>query len=193
MGELGREAVVIETAAGLLQARAAGPDRVTVDMGEARLGWQDIPLSAERDTLDLGLSLGPLADPVGVSMGNPHAVFFVEDIARYDLGSFGREIECHALFPERANISLAQVKGDTINLVVWERGVGLTLACGTAACAALVAAARRNLCGRSADVHLPGGTLQITWREDNHVLMTGPVAKSFLGTVDLDHLIETAP
>lgn len=194
--EFQQDTIMLDTSSGLISASAAPNGLTTVDMGPARTTWLEIPTARAEDTLHLDLThetaAGQLSDPVGVNMGNPHAVFFVEDIAHYDLGSFGREIECHALFPERANISLAQVKGDTINLVVWERGVGLTLACGTAACAALVAAARRNLCGRSADVHLPGGTLQITWREDNHVLMTGPVATSFLGTVDLDHLIETA-
>ncbi len=190
--ELQQDKVTLETDSGLVSATTAAPGMTTVDMGPARTDWQDIPVAHEMDTRHLDLTYetaaGPLSNPVGVNMGNPHAVFFVDDIARYDLGAFGREIEHHPLFPERANISLAQVVNDTIKLVVWERGVGLTLACGTAACAALVAAARRNLCGRSAKVHLPGGALQITWRDDNHVLMTGPVATSFTGTVDLDHL-----
>ena len=194
--EFQQDTITLDTDSGLVSASAATNGLTTVDMGPARTAWLEIPVARVADTLHLDLThetaAGQLSDPVGVNMGNPHAVFFVDDIARYDLGSFGREIEHHALFPERANISLAQVEGDSINLVVWERGVGLTLACGTAACAALVAAARRDLCGRSARVHLPGGALQITWREDNHVLMTGPVATSFSGAVDLDHLMATA-
>jgi diaminopimelate epimerase len=194
--EFQQDTITLDTDSGLVSASAATNGLTTVDMGPARTAWLEIPVARVADTLHLDLThetaAGQLSDPVGVNMGNPHAVFFVDDIARYDLGSFGREIEHHALFPERANISLAQVEGDSINLVVWERGVGLTLACGTAACAALVAAARRDLCGRSARVHLPGGALQITWREDNHVLMTGPVATSFSGVVDLDHLMATA-
>jgi len=196
LDELQQDTITLDTASGLVSASAAADGLTTVDMGPARTDWQDIPVARTMETLHLDLTyetpVGPLADPVGVNMGNPHAVFFVEDIARYDLGTFGRDIEHHPLFPERANISLAQVTNDTIKLVVWERGVGLTLACGTAACAALVAAARRDLCGRSAPVHLPGGALQITWRDDNHVLMTGPVATSFSGTVDLDHLMASS-
>lgn len=195
--ELQQDTITLDTDSGLVSASAAANGMTTVDMGPARTDWQDVPVARAMDTLHLDLTYetdaGPLVDPVGVNMGNPHAVFFVDDVARYDLGSFGRDIEHHPLFPERANISLAHVEGDAINLVVWERGVGLTLACGTAACAALVAAARRDLCGRSAQVHLPGGALQITWRDDNHVLMTGPVATSFSGTVDLDHLMAASP
>jgi len=185
MGELGREALTIETAAGLLQARAAGPDRVTVDMGEARLGWQDIPLSEERDTLHLGIESGPLADPVGVSMGNPHAVFFVEDVESLPLADLGPGLEHHPLFPERANIGAAQVIGaDKLRLRVWERGVGLTRACGSGACAAAVAAARRDLTGRRVEVVLDGGPLTLEWLENGHVEMTGPVATSFRGELN---------
>jgi diaminopimelate epimerase len=195
--ELQQDTITLDTDSGLVSASAAANGMTTVDMGPARTDWHDVPVARAMDTLHLDLTyeteVGPLVDPVGVNMGNPHAVFFVDDVARYDLGSFGRDVEHHSLFPERANISLAHVEGDAINLVVWERGVGLTLACGTAACAALVAAARRDLCGRSAQIHLPGGALQITWRDDNHVLMTGPVATSFSGSVDLDHLMAASP
>ena len=195
--ELQQDTITLDTDSGLVSASAAANGMTTVDMGPARTDWQDVPVSRAMDTLHLDLTYetetGRLVDPVGVNMGNPHAVFFVDDVARYDLGSFGRDIEHHSLFPERANISLAHVEGDAINLVVWERGVGLTQACGTAACAALVAAARRDLCGRSAQIRLPGGALQITWRDDNHVLMTGPVATSFSGTVDLDRLMAASP
>lgn len=185
MGELGREALTIETAAGLLQARAAGPGRVTVDMGEARLDWRDIPLSEERDTLHLGIGNGPLADPVGVNMGNPHAVFFVDDVESLPLAELGPPLEHHPLFPERANIGAAQLTGeDTLRLRVWERGAGLTRACGSGACAAAVAAARRGLTGRRVEVTLDGGTLTIEWLENGHVEMTGPVATAFHGELN---------
>ncbi len=189
MSELGREAITIETSAGLLQAKAAGPGRVTVDMGEARLGWRDIPLSEERDTLHLGIENGPLADPVGVSMGNPHAVFFVEDVESLPLEELGPTLEHHPLFPERANIGAAEVIGENkLRLRVWERGVGETRACGTGACAAAVAAARRGLTGRKVEVVLTGGPLTIEWLENGHVEMTGPVATSFHGELNGEFL-----
>jgi diaminopimelate epimerase len=190
MQESGRDAVVIETKAGLLDAEARGPGLVAVDMGRPRLDWREIPLSEARDTLHLGIGAGPLADPVGVSMGNPHAVFFVEDAEGTDLAAYGPGLEHHPLFPERANIEVAQMLSspDTamgrIRMRVWERGAGITMACGTGACATLVAAARRGLCPRKADIVLDGGTLTIEWLADDHVLMTGPVATSFVGTLD---------
>ncbi|MGF1629264.1 MAG: diaminopimelate epimerase [Kiloniellaceae bacterium] len=185
MGELGREAITIETAAGLLQAKAAGVDRVTVDMGAARLGWHEIPLSEERDTLHLGIANGPLVDPVGVNMGNPHAVFFVDDVESLMLAELGPPLEHHSLFPERANIGAAQVIGkDSLRLRVWERGAGLTRACGSGACAAAVAAARRGLTGRRVEVVLDGGSLTVEWRADGHVEMTGPVATAFHGELN---------
>jgi diaminopimelate epimerase len=177
MGELGRDAIVIETSAGLLRAKAAGSGLVTVDMGEAKLDWRDIPLSEARDSLHLGIENGPLKDPVGVNMGNPHAVFFVDDLESLPLAELGPPLEHHPLFPERANIGAAQVIGpDKLRLRVWERGVGLTRACGTGACAAAVAAARRGLTGRKVEVVLDGGSLTLHWREDGHVEKTGPVA-----------------
>ncbi len=189
MGELGREALTIETSAGLLQAKAAGPGRVTVDMGEARLGWQDIPLAEERDTLHLGIGNGPLQDPVGVNMGNPHAVFFTENVEGLPLEDLGPALEHHALFPERANIGAAEVIGENkLRLRVWERGVGETQACGTGACAAAVAAARRGLTGRKVEVVLTGGSLIIEWLENGHVEMTGPVATSFHGELNGEFL-----
>ncbi len=189
MGELGREALTIETNAGLLQAKAAGPGRVTVDMGEARLGWQDIPLSEERDTLNLAIENGPLKDPVGVNMGNPHAVFFVENVEGLPMEKLGPPLEHHPLFPERANIGAAEVIGkDKLRLRVWERGAGLTRACGTGACAAAVAAARRGLTGRKVDVTLDGGALTIEWLENGHVEMTGPVATAFNGELNGEFL-----
>lgn len=161
---------------------------VRVNMGRPRFGWRDIPLAEEQDTLHLRLEMGPLRDPAAVSMGNPHAVFFVDDIEAADLAALGPALERHSLFPERANIGVAQVEGkDSIRLRVWERGAGETLACGTAACAALAAAHRRGLTGRGAIVHLPGGDLRIDWQgegDGGELWMTGPVAVSFHGTFE---------
>ncbi len=182
MAESGDGEAVIETAAGLLSAEAAGAGRVAVDMGEARIEWHEIPLARQMDTLELELILGVLSAPVAVNMGNPHAVFFVDAADDVDLAALGPRLESDALFPERANIGVAEVIGDgQIRLRVWERGAGLTKACGTGACAALVAAARRGLTGRSATVKLDGGDLEIEWLDDNHLRMTGPVATSFMG------------
>lgn len=176
--------VRIETKAGVIFAEVAG-DQVTVDMGKPRLNWQEIPLSKDVDTLHLPLKLEMLADPVGVSMGNPHAVFFVPDANAVNLARLGPVLEHDALFPQRANIGVAQIiDRSTILLRVWERGAGLTLACGTGACAALVAAARRGLSERKATIELPGGSLAIHWNENDHVLMAGGVATSFEGTFD---------
>lgn len=190
MRETGADKVVFETKAGLLDAESRGPGLVAVDMGPARLDWREIPLARAVDTLHLGISAGPLADPVGVSMGNPHAVFFVDDTESVDLAALGRGLEHHELFPERANIEIAQVLTPPgadmgrIRMRVWERGAGITMACGTGACAVAVAAARRGLAPRKSEVILDGGRLTIEWLADNHVLMTGPVATSFSGTLD---------
>ena len=190
MGESGADRMIVETISGLLPARRREAGRIAVDMGPARLGWGDIPLDHECDTLHLPLSLGPLADPVGVNMGNPHAVFFVDDAEGVDLPTFGPVLEHYALFPERANIEVAQMLTPLdaglgrIRMRVWERGTGITMACGTGACATLVAAARRGLSPRKAEIILDGGTLTIEWLPDDHVLMTGPVAVSFSGTLD---------
>jgi diaminopimelate epimerase len=185
MGENGRDAVTIETLGGKLAATKAGELRVAVDMGEPRLAWQEIPLARQCDTLHVPLALEALADPVCTSMGNPHATFFVPDLAAIDLARLGPMLERDPIFPARANIGVAQILGATrLRLRVWERGDGLTLACGSGACAALVAAARRGLVGRSAEVILDGGALAIEWRADNHVIMTGPVAVSFSGAFD---------
>ena len=189
MRESGKPRVTIETAAGLINAERAADGATTVDMGLARLDWRDVPLSQAIDTLHLDLAVPEanpvLRDPVAVGMGNPHAVFFVPDAEAIDLAAVGRLAEHHALYPERTNVSVAQVLGrDSIRLRVWERGVGITLACGTAACATLVAAVRRGLTDRAAAIRLDGGPLFVRWREDGHVLMTGPVATSFAGTLD---------
>ena len=177
--------VVIETRAGLLDAERRDGGLVAVDMGPARLDWRDIPLADPVDTLHLGIESGPLSDPAGVSMGNPHAVFFVPDVAAIDLAALGPGLEHHPLFPERANIEIAQILDPaTIRMRVWERGTGITQACGTGACATLVAAARRGLTGRRATLVLDGGTLDIEWLRDGHVLMTGPAALSYRGRID---------
>ncbi len=190
MDELGTDAVDLDTAAGVLEASRDGSGMVTVDQGPARTDWRDIPLAREMDTLHMDMSAGgravtALDDAVGVNVGNPHAVFFVDEVDSVDLTSVGPGLEHHVLFPERANISIAQVRArDSIRVRVWERGVGITSACGTAACAVAVAGARRGLTDRSADIHLDGGVLRLQWREDGHVLMTGPVSTSFSGILD---------
>jgi len=185
MRETGRNAVTLETAAGLIEARDAGKDRVAVDMGKPRWSWRDIPLARDCDTDHLPLSLGPLSDAAATSMGNPHATFFVKDVMAVDLADLGPALEHDPLFPKRANIGVAQVISPAkIRLRVWERGAGLTPACGTGACAALVAANRRGLAARQAEIVADGGSLSVEWRADDHVLMTGPVAVSFTGAID---------
>ena len=184
--ETGDANVRIETAAGLLAAKVSDDSRVAVDMGPARTGWREIPLARAEDTLHVGLVLGPLADPVCTNIGNPHATFFVQDVAAIDLGALGPVLEHDRLFPQRANIGVATVRDDShMRLQVWERGTGITRACGSGACAALVAAHRRGLTGRAAAVELDGGSLDVCWREDGHVIMTGPAALSFEGVFDL--------
>lgn len=186
MKESGRDKLVIETVSGLLDAERAPGGRVTVDMGPARLDWRDIPLAEAADTLRVPVALGPLKEPVAVNMGNPHAVFFVGDVDKIDLASLGPVLERHKMFPERANIEVAQVLSpDRVRLRVWERGAGITLACGSGACATLVAAARRGLTGRKATIVVDGGELGIEWLKDGHVLMTGPVAVSFTGELPI--------
>jgi diaminopimelate epimerase len=190
-GELGRPTVTIETEDQVLGAYAGADGVVTIDMGEPRLRWDEIPLAEEfYDTSCIELQAGPIDAPVlhspgVVSMGNPHAVFFVDDVEAIDLGRIGPMLEHHPLFPERANISVAQVLDPAhIRLRTWERGAGLTRACGTAACASAVAAVRRGLADRTVTVSLPGGDLVIEWREsDGHVLMAGPYALDFEGTL----------
>jgi len=182
--ERGLLSLAIETISGLLRVEMLADGRVSVDMGPARIGWREIPLAREMDTLHVDLAAGPLADPVCTNMGNPHATFFVDDAEAVDIARLGPELEHDRLFPERANIGVASLKDGVIRLRVWERGTGLTLACGSGACAALVAASRRGLCGRAADVIVDGGSLHIEWLADGHVLMTGPVAMSFEGTFD---------
>ena len=177
MRETGGDRVVVETAAGLLEARPASGGRVSVDMGKARLDWREIPLAQEMDTLSLPVSLGDLKAPTATSMGNPHATFFVADADAVPLGELGPVLEHHPLFPDRVNVGVAEMRGRAaMRLRVWERGAGITRACGTGACAATVAAVRRGLADRKVEVVLDGGRLTIEYRTDGSVMMTGPVA-----------------
>ncbi len=179
----------IDTKGGFLVCEQGANGLVTIDMGAPRFGWQDIPLSEPfADTRHIELQLGPIDAPLihspsVVNIGNPHCIFWVKDLDVVDLAKAGPMLEHHPLFPERANISLARVDAkDHITLKVWERGAGLTRACGTAACATIAAAARIKLTGRKATVTLPGGDLAMDWREsDDHILMTGPIAYEFDG------------
>lgn len=191
-GETGRKALKFETRAGVLDAAVAAIDRITVSMGKPRFGWQDIPLAeAFHDTKTIELQIGPIDKPIlhspsVVNVGNPHAVFWVEDVNAYDLARVGPMLEHHPIFPQRANISLAHVTSpSSITLRTWERGAGLTKACGSAACAAAVCAARKGLTQRLVTVTLPGGDLQIEWRADNEILMTGPVESEHDGALNL--------
>ncbi len=192
MREGGRDRLVLETRAGLLECTRAGERRFTVDMGPPRLDWRDIPLAYAVDDIRSvaiaeAASLGAFC---AVNMGNPHAVFFVNDAGAVDLARIGPVLERHSIFPERANISIAQALApeggrDTIMLRVWERGAGITRACGSAACATLVAGVLTGRTGRSANIDLLGGRLVIEWRaSDSHVLMTGDVELEFEGRFD---------
>jgi diaminopimelate epimerase len=199
LSETKKASVTFATKGGLVACTRGADGRVTVDMGEPKLEWQDIPLAERMDTRTLDIKVGPIDAPVlfgpsAVNMGNPHCIFFVADAEAHDLAKIGPMLEYHPLFPERANISLAQVKSKgEIRLRVWERGTGLTLACGTAACAATVAAARRRLSERKVRVVLDGGPLDIDWREDNHVSMTGPVELNFTGELADRYFADEAP
>ncbi|HEY2049516.1 MAG TPA: diaminopimelate epimerase [Caulobacteraceae bacterium] len=187
MESMGLDRVRLETEMGLLEAWRVGEQLVTVDMGPPRLEWSQIPLSRRADTRELAIEVNlDLRNPGAVSMGNPHVVFFVMDLDRVQIEEVGPMIEHHPLFPQRTNVGFAEIRGhDRIRLKVWERGVGVTRACGTGACAALVAAHRRGLVDRAAMVELDGGELEIDWSEvDDHVRMTGPVSIEFTGVLD---------
>jgi diaminopimelate epimerase len=185
--ETGRPNQVVRTIAGDLPAELLCDGQVRVDMGPVRLGWAEIPLAGPMDTLHLGIARGDVRDPAAASMGNPHATFFVPDLDAVPIEVIGPSLETDPVFPARANIGFVQVLApDRFRLRVWERGAGLTLACGSGACAAIVNTARRGLTGRRATVIVDGGTLEMAWRDDGHVLMTGPVATAFRGEVELD-------
>jgi diaminopimelate epimerase len=192
---LGRNTFKVETTAGVLNCEVRDTASITVDMGEPRFNWQDIPTAEEfRDTRMIELQIGPIDNPVlhspsAVNVGNPHAVFWVDDAEAHDLARLGPMLENHPIFPERANISLAQVTArDAITLRTWERGAGLTKACGSAACAAAVCAARKKLTDRKVTVTLPGGPLGVEWTAENRILMTGPVQFEYEGAIDLAKL-----
>lgn len=176
----GRDRMTLESRAGLLKVFDNPDGRITVDMGEPRFAWNEIPLAEPfADTRAIELQIGPIDDPVlhspsVANVGNPHAIFWVDDIGAHDLAAIGPMLENHPIFPERANISLAHVTApDALTLKVWERGAGLTRACGSAACAAAVCAARTRRTGREVTVSLPGGDLRIEWTAQNRILMTG--------------------
>lgn len=190
--ETGRRVFTFDTLGGLINAEERADGLIAVDMGEPRFGWRDIPLAEEfRDTRAIELQIGPIDAPVlhspsAVSMGNPHVVFWVDDdVWSHDLARFGPLLENHPLFPERCNITIARVTArDAATIRTWERGAGLTRACGTAACAAAVSAARTGRTDRTVTITVPGGDLLIDWRDDGHVLMTGPAEWEFSGTFD---------
>jgi diaminopimelate epimerase len=179
MRDLGREKLTLQTSRGLLQAERLEDGRVNVNMGLPQLSWREVPLSHEVDLLHLPLT----GDPVALGMGNPHCVFFVDDAEIVDLSTVGPVVEHDALFPQRTNVEFASQTGkDRLRMRVWERGTGVTLACGSGACASAVAAHLRGLTGRRVLVDLDGGTLEVDWREDG-VWLTGPVARVFEGRI----------
>ena len=187
--ETGKDALTFETKAGLLNCWKLGEARFAVDMGAPRFRWDEIPLAEEfADTRAIELQIGPIDKPIlhtpsVVNMGNPHAIFWVDDVDAYDLGRIGPLLENHPIFPDRANISVACIRSrQHIVVRTWERGAGLTRACGSAACAAAVAAARLRRADRTATVTLPGGDLLLEWRDNGHVVMTGPVEREYAGT-----------
>ena len=190
MESTGKDSVVIDTLGGPTTARRAGDRRVQVDMGAPGLDWTEVPLAEEMDTRGVELQVGPIDAPLlhtpgAVSMGNPHVVFFTDRQDDAFVRGSGSLIEHHPLFPEGVNVGFANVVvPDRIRLRVWERGAGLTRACGTGACAALVAAARRGLTGRHAVIEADGGELEIDWDEaTGHVFMTGPIEIEGTGTL----------
>jgi diaminopimelate epimerase len=190
LSETGKTSISLSTSGRLINCSRETDGRVTVDMGEPKFEWQDIPLAERMDTRTLDIKIGPIDAPVlfgpsAVNMGNPHCIFFVENLDAHDLIKLGPMLEHHPLFPDRANISMAMVNSkNEVRLRVWERGAGLTRACGSAACATVVAGARKRLTDRRVRVVLDGGPLDIFWREDNHVLMTGPTELNFKGELD---------
>ncbi len=190
MDERKTDQVTVQTISGLLESQKAGMGAnglpvISVDMGPARLDWREIPVREACDTNHMPVGLGPLQDAVGTSMGNPHATFFVDDLDAIPILEVGPKLEHDRFFPERANIGVAQLVGENrLRLRVWERGAGLTLACGSGACAAGVAAARRGLTGRKVDIVMAHGTLGIEWLHDGHVMMTGGISLAYQGELD---------
>lgn len=187
MDETGKSEVVVETVVGLLHACEGENAMVCVNMGAARLDWHEIPTAEKCDTLNMPVTVGPLEGPVGVNVGNPHAVYFVDDCEAVDLTAAGPHVETHPFFPERINVEVVSKLDDNrLRMRVWERGVGITQACGTGACATLVAAVRRGIIdGRKAEIILDGGSLMIEWLENGDILMTGPASRAFSATFDV--------
>lgn len=186
MEETGKDTVTIATEAGILRASRAPDGGISVLLPPPVLDWQAIPLVREADTLHLPFSVDPYGSPCAVSVGNPHMVFFVENVQAVPLADIGPELEHHPLFPQRANVEFVQVDApDHLTMRVWERGAGITQACGTGACASLVAAVRRSLAGRKATVQMPGGSLQIEWQPQGGIVMTGDAREDYRGTFDL--------
>jgi len=190
MDEHKSDDVTIQTVAGLLESQKVGRGAnglpvISVDMGLIRVDWREIPVAKACDTNHMPVGLGPLQDPVGTNVGNPHATFFVDDLASIPITELGPKLEHDPFFPERVNVGVAQIVGaNRLRLSVWERGAGLTLACGSGACAAGVAAARRGLTGRKVDVEVEHGTLTIEWLRDDHVSMTGGISLAYRGELD---------
>jgi len=190
LAESGAGTLAMDTANGRLTAERLADGRIRVDMGPARTGWRDIPLAEAADTIALPLA----GDPGAVSMGNPHCVFFVDDAEAVALAEVGPGWEHHPMFPERTNVEFVHALSRAeVRLRVWERGAGITLACGSGACAAVVAGFRKGLLERRVTVHLDGGALEIEWRENGHVCMTGPVSHVFEGRLSPAFLAEVAP
>ncbi len=182
--EIGKHQVTIQTVAGLLTGKASAQG-YTVDMGLARTAWNEIPLARECDTLAVPFARSDAPDPVATNIGNPHGTFFFDDAEVVNLATIGPKLEHDPWFPARANIGFASLTApDTLRLRVWERGVGITMACGSAACAAVVAAARRGLTNRKITIDMDGGRLFMEWLANGHVLMTGPAVEVYQGTIN---------
>lgn len=184
MDERQADHVIVQTISGLLESQKAGQGLIAVDMGPAKLDWREIPVAKACDTNHMPVEVGPLKDPVGTNMGNPHATFFVADALSPALNAPAAEVERHPFFPERVNVGLAQIVGENrLQLRVYERSTGFTLACGSGACAAAVAAVRRGLTGRRVEIEMRHGTLTVEWMRDGHVTMTGGFELSYKGTL----------
>ena len=186
--QTGNRDMTFETDAGLIAVKVQSIDKITVDMGEPKFAWHEIPVTEEfHDTRRIELQIGPIDAPVlhspaAVNVGNPHVTFWVDDVDAVDLAGAGWLLENHPIFPERANITVAQVRSRTqMQIRTWERGAGLTQACGSAACAAAINAMRNNLADHTLTVHMPGGALDITWEKNNRISMTGPVVEEYDG------------
>jgi len=191
MEESGRTSVRIDTVGGALDCKAVGDGRVSIDMGPPKLLWHEIPLAKAADTNMFQLNVdGTNHVASALSVGNPHVVLFVDDAERAPVATLGPRIESHPMFPERTNVEFVSLAGENrLRMRVWERGAGITMACGTGACATAVASFRRALSGRKVEIVLDGGTLEVELREhDDHILMTGPTSEVFCGEIDLEAL-----